>query len=170
MTKNRVKSRLSLCQRERMKVRDCSWIAFRALTKWLGGRYRALSLSGDSRSGRRQFLVWSEIRRVLGRVFHEGDIRDRNHPTRWRVSRRDSRNRERNVRLDAVVGICNLQSFDFEDGAKEYVHSRWRSCASNGGESLGACLTIATFSEKRNRPPLTLILSRKWGDADVWRP
>jgi hypothetical protein len=98
-------------------------------------------------------------------VFHEGDIRDRNHPIRWRVSRRDNRNLERNVRLDVAVGICSLQSFDFEDGAKEHVHSRWHSCASNGGESLSDCLTIATFSEKRNPLPLTLILSPKWGEA-----
>lgn len=151
MSKSRVKSRLSLSQRERMEVRDCSRIAFPAPTKWPGGRCRALSISDDSRSERRQFLVWPEILRVLDRVFHEAGIRGRNHPIRWRVSRWDNRNRGRKVRLDAAVGIYSLQSFDFEDGAKEHVHSRWRSCAGNGGESLGDCLTIATFSEKRNR-------------------
>src|SRR6266581_6345536 len=49
-----VRSRLSLSQRERMKVRDCFAVAPRVRTRLLATRYRALGESDDSRISTRQ--------------------------------------------------------------------------------------------------------------------
>jgi len=153
MIKSHVTSLLSLSQRERIEVRDYSGNAFQALTKWPEERYRVLHGLDDSRSELRQFPVWPEIPLVPGRVFHGGGSHGLNHPIRWQVSGPDNKNPGRKARSGAVVGICSVRSFDFEDVARGSVHSRSRVCGDNGRESLGDCLTTAIFSEKRNRPP-----------------
>ncbi len=155
MSKTRVTSCLSLFQRERMKVRDHSLYAFQALTKWPEERYRVLRGLDDSRSELRQFLGWSEIPRVPGRVFRGGGSHGLSHPIRWQASRPDNKNPGRKARSGAVVGICSVRSFDFEDGARGSVRSRSRVCGDNGRLSLAGCLTTAIFYEKKKWSPLT---------------
>ena len=166
MIKSHVTSLLSLFQRERIQVRDYSGYVFRALTKWLGERYRVLRELDDSRSELRQFLVWPEILLVPGRVFRGGGSHGLNHPIRWHASRPDNKNPGRKGRSGAVAGICNVRSFDFEDGARGCVRSRSRVCGDSRRESLGDCLTTAIFYEKRNCP-LTSILSPQIGERRI---
>jgi hypothetical protein len=166
MIKSYVTSRLSLSQRERIEVRDYSGRILQALTKWPEERYRVLPELDDSKSERRQSIVWPEIPLVLGRVFRGGGSHGLNHPIRWQASRPDNRNPECKDRWDAVGGICSVRSFDFEDGARGCAHNRWRSYGDNGRESLGDCLTTAIFYEKRNCPPHLNPLPASRGEAD----
>jgi hypothetical protein len=145
MIKSHVTSLLSLSQRERIQVRDYSGHVFQALTKWPGERYRVLRELDDSRSERRQFLVWPEIPLVPGRVFHGGGSHGLNHPIRRQASRPDNKNPERRGRSGAAAGICSVQSFDFEDDARGCVRSRSRVCGDNGRESLVDCLSKCHF-------------------------
>jgi hypothetical protein len=85
MIKSHVTCLLSLSQRERIQVRDYSGHVFQALTKWPGERYRVLPELDDSKSERRQFLVWPEIPLVLGRVFRGGGSHGLNHPIRCKL-------------------------------------------------------------------------------------
>jgi hypothetical protein len=167
MTKSKsgVISLLSLSLRERIEVRDYSGHAFQALTKWPEERYRVLRALDDSRNELRQFLGWSEIPLVPGRVFRGGGSHGLNHPIRWQASRPDNKNPGRTGRLGAAAGICSLRSFDFEDVAREFAHNRWRSYGDNGRESLGDCLTTAIFYEKRNCPPHLNPLPASRGEA-----
>ena len=153
MSKTRVTSRLSLFQRERMKVRDHSLYAFQALTKWPEERYRVLRGLDDSRSELRQFLGWSEIPRVPGRVFRGGGSHGLSHPIRWQASRPDNKNPGRKARSGAVVGICSLRRFDFEDGARGCVRSRSHVYGDNERESLANCLIFAVSYEKKMVTP-----------------
>jgi hypothetical protein len=163
MTKSRTLVRLSLSQRERIKVRDCSDSVLPASTKLPEGRCPALPGPDDSRTEGRKFLGWSEIRFALGRAFREGDNRGLHRPTRQPVSPPDNRNPRCKDQRDAAAGICNDQSFDFEDGAKGCVRSRLRFCGDNWGGTLRDCLVGAILSEKGNRLPLTSILSPRPG-------
>jgi hypothetical protein len=151
--------RLSLSQRERIKVRDSSGSVFPAQSKSPEGRCRVLPESGDSKSEAWRFLFPQEIHFVSDRVLREGDSHDLSRPTRWQVSLSDNRNLRRNDRWDAGAEIYNARSFDFEDGAKVYAHSPSRFFGDNEHESLGDCSSVAVSSEKINRLPLTLILS-----------
>jgi hypothetical protein len=166
MIKSHVTCLLSLSQRERIQVRDYSGHVFQALTKWPGERYRVLPELDDSKSERRQFLVWPEIPLVLGRVFRGGGSHGLNHPIRWQASRLDNKNPGRRGRSGAAAGICSVRSFDFEDGARGCVRSRSRVCGDNGRESLGDCLATAIFYEKRNCPPHLNPLPASRGEAD----
>ena len=154
---------LSLSQRERIKVRDCCECDFQAPTKSPQERYRGPRGFGDSRNRRRQFLAWLEIPFALDRVSRAGGNHDPNHPVRSRVSSSDNRNPGCKDRSDAVAGICNLRSVDFEDGAKEYARNRWRSCGGNEDASLINSLITAVSCEKRNYRLLTSILSPRTG-------
>jgi hypothetical protein len=163
MTKRCLIKRLSLSQRERMEVRDCSRRVFQALTKLPGERYRVLPGPDDSKSERRQCLVSPKIPLVPGRVFCEGDNHGLNHPVRQQASRPDNRNPGCKRRWDAVVEICTVRSFDSADDAREYVRSRSRFCGGNGRESLAGDLVVGIACEKTKREPLTSILSPQPG-------
>lgn len=169
MRKSRLISRLSLWQRERIEVRDCSKSVFQELTKSPEERYRVLLGLDDSKSERRQFLVWPEIVLGLDRVFPGGDNHDLNHPIRWQVSRPDNRNPGCRDRWDAVGGICNLRGFDFEDGARECVRSRSNIGGDNERESLTDCLTFTISYEKKNGCPSPQSSPRGRGEADYIR-
>src|SRR5438552_1703150 len=153
MSKSRLINRLSLWKGERIEVRDCSTSVFQGLTKSPEGRYRVLLGPDDSKSERRQSLVWPEIVLVSGRVFRGGGSHDLNRPIRWQVSRPDNRNPECKDRWDAVVGICNLRRFDFEDGARGCVRSRSHVYGDNERESLANCLIFAVSYEKKMVTP-----------------
>ena len=131
-----VTNRLSLSQRERIEVRDCSRCAFQARARSLEEHYRVLLLLDDSRSGLQQSLVWIRISLAPDHVFQGVGSRDLNHPVRPRASRPDNRNRGCKDRWDAVAGICTVRNSDFEDGAREHARSRSRFCGDNGRESL----------------------------------
>ncbi len=154
---------LSLSQRERMKVRDCSTRIAPRLTKWLQGRCRVLPALDDSRSGRRQFLVWLEIPHAPDRASRAGGNHGPNHPTRSRVSRSDNRSPGRKDRRGAVAGIYEQRTFDFGDGARECVRNRLPSCGDIAHESLVGCLELAIDCEKIIAHPLTSILSPQTG-------
>lgn len=156
MNKRPARVRLSLSQRERIEVRDCSESVPQAPAKLPGGRYRFLPEFDDSKSGSRQYLRSPEIPLVLGRVFRARGSHGRNHLTRWRVSRRDNRNPECTGRWDAAAGICNGQSFHFEDVAKECARNQWRFCGGSGGGTPRNCLAQRRFvrEEKSFAPHL----------------
>ena len=167
MTKYRAFFHLSLSQRERMEVRDCSESVPQATTKLPEERYRVLPELDDSRSEQRQCLLWPKIPLVHDPAFCEDDSHGPNHPTRLRVSRPDNRNPECTGRWDAAAGICNGQSFDFEDVAKECVRSPSRFCGDNGGGTLSECLANAVLLRRRIKIPLTSTLSPKSGRGGI---
>jgi len=148
-----LRSRLSLSQRERTEVRNCSGRIFQWLTKSPEERYRALGGPDGSRIESQQFLSWPRIVLVSGRVSRGADNRGPNRLIRWQVSEPDNRNPKCTNRLDAGAGICNRRAFDFANDAREYVRNRSRSCGDNVRESLGYDLTIALSYEKGNRSP-----------------
>ena len=154
---------LSLSQRERIKMRDCSARVLQAPTKWPRERYRVPPEFDDSRSEQRQSLVWPEIPFVPCRVSRVGASHAPTHPIRWQASRSGNRNLGRTNQRDAVAGIYKPRSFDFADVAREYVHNRLRVSGDNGPESLAYCLRLAIDREKRNCAPLTSILSPQAG-------
>ena len=165
MNKNCVTRLLSLSQRERIKVRDCSARVLQAPTKWPQERYRVPPEFDDSRTEQRQSVVSLRISCVPDRAPRGCGIRGPNHPIRWQASRPDNRNPRYMDRSDAAAGIYTPRTFDFEDGARECVHNRLRSYEENARESLEHCLRLAIDCEKRNCVPLTSILSLPAGSG-----
>jgi hypothetical protein len=161
---------LSLSQRERTKVRDCCERDSQAPTKSSQGRRRVLHVLGGSRIGRQRFLVWLKIPTESDRASRAGANHDLNHPIRWQASRPDNRNPERKDRWDAVGEIYELRTFDFEDGARECVRNRSRSCGGSGRASLTDSLVTAVSWEKKNYSPLTSILSPQTGRGGLQPP
>jgi hypothetical protein len=163
MTKHRAFFRLSLSQRERIEVRDCSESVPQALTKLPPERYRVLPEFDDSKNAPQRCLVRPETPLVRDRVFRAGSSHDLNHRARLRVLWPDNKNPECKDRWDAAAGICNGQTFDFEDGAKECVRSPSRFCGDSGGGTLSECLANAVLLRRRIKIPLTSILSPESG-------
>ena len=158
--------RLSLSQRERIKVRDSSGSVLPRQSKSPEGRYQVLREPDDSKNERRQFRFCSEIAPAPDRMLREGDSHDLSHPTRQQVSQPDNKNLLHNDRWDAGAEIYSARNFDFEDGAIERVRSLWRLCGGNEHESRGRRSSIAVFSGKINRSPLTLILFPQAGRGE----
>ncbi len=67
---------------------------------------------------------------------------------RWRVLEMENRNRGCTDRLDSVARICNLQSFDFEGDAREYVRRVPHFFGDDGGDSCGYYLTNCRFLQE----------------------
>ena len=155
--------RLSLSQRERIKARDSSGSVLPRQSKSPEGRYQVLREPDDSKNERRQFRFCSKIAPAPDRMLREGDSHDLSHPTRQQVSPPDNKNLLHNDRWGAGAEIYSARNFDFEAGATVCVHNLWRFCGGNEHESLGERSSIAVFSEKINRSPLTLILSPQAG-------
>lgn len=156
-------NRLSLWQRERIEVRDCSPCVFQAPTRCSAGRCPVLLGSGDSKIERRQFPGWREIFLERDRVSPENDSRDLSHPVRSQVLRRDNRNRACRGEWDVGAGICSPRSYDFAGGAREYVHIR--SCVSgdSGRVTFGNLLGLCRSGARKFPVPLTSILSPQRG-------
>src|SRR5438552_7828765 len=74
--------RLSLCQRERMKVRDCFSVAPRVRTRLAATRYRALDEPDDSRIAKRRLHGKPRIQTAFDRDFDQHGSYARRHPTR----------------------------------------------------------------------------------------
>jgi len=156
---------LSLLQREKIKVRDCSprVLVLQASTKWPQERYRVLHVLDGSKSGQWQFLVWLEIPLASNRAPRAGGNHDLNHPIRSQASAPDNGNPRRKDRSDAVVGIYKQRTFDFEDDAKECVHNLLRSYGENARESLEHSLRRHHRLREEKFTPLTSILSPRAG-------
>jgi len=110
--------------------------------------------------------------RKSSRAYHglrENDDRGLDHPIRWPASRPDNRNPKCKDRWGAVCEICNLQSFDFEDDAGEYIHSRSRFCADGGRESPENSLAFADSPARReigDWPPIMKTRGQKRSRID----
>ena len=113
--------RLSLCQRERMKVRDCFSVAPQVQTRLLATRCRALGEPDDSRIATQQFRDELGSLTAFDRGFGMPDSYVRRRPIRQPALRWDNRNPARNLRTDAAGEICSLRNFDSVSVAKEYV-------------------------------------------------
>ena len=150
-------------------MRDCSRRVVQPLTKSPQERFRALRALDNSKSGRWQFLVRSEISPVSYRVSDASGNHDQNHPTRRQASRPGSRNRGCRDRLDADAGICNLQIFGFGGCAREYVHNRLRFYADTGGETF-KIFSKRMFAVRREFYPSPQSSPRKQGEAEPCRP
>lgn len=166
MSRSRVSDRLSLSQRERIKVRDSSGSALPAQFKSLEGHYQVLAGPGDSKNERRQFRFCAEIALVRGPVLRLSDNHGQNHPTRSQVLGPDNRNPGHTDRLDTVAEIYIDRGYGFANAAREYVHSRSRFFEDNERESRGGSLDSAISCGEINRPPLTLILSPRAGRGE----
>jgi hypothetical protein len=145
MDKSLFFSRLSLSQRERIEVRDCSGSSFQSKTKSPEERYRALRGSDGSRIEQPRFLAWPKIALASGRAFHGADNRGPIRPVRWQVSEPGNRNRGRTNRLDAAAGICDRRSFDFAGDAGGCARTLSHFCGDNGRDSFGYYLTDCSF-------------------------
>jgi hypothetical protein len=164
---DRFGTRLSLWERERIKVRDSSGRVLPGRSKLPEGHYQALAAPDDSKNVRRRFLFWPEIPLVPGHGLRQGGSCGLSHPIRWQVSRPDNRNPEYKDGWDAAAGTYSKRSFYFEDGARECVRSPWRSCGGNERESLGRPLDNTNSCEETNGFALTLILSPRTGRGGV---
>ena len=155
--------RLSLCERERIKVRDFRSNVAQARTRSLSECYQALDKLDDSKIAKRKFRNWREIHLVRDRIFHARDNHDLNHRSRPRSSRQDNKSPGCTWRWDAVIGICSRRNFDFGDDARERAQALSPFCESNEHDPQTPSLFAAVFRGSRNcdraPSPLTSILS-----------
>ena len=114
-------SRLSLSQRERMKVRDCFSVAPRVRTRLFARRYRVLCEPDDSRIATRRLHGEPGIPSVFDREFGLRGSYVHRRPIRWPALRSDNRNPKRNRRTGVGGEICSLRSFGSLSVAKESV-------------------------------------------------
>jgi hypothetical protein len=99
--------RLSLCQRERMKVRDCLSAIVLVQTRLLATRCRALAESDDSRIATQRLHAERGSLTAFDREFGLPDSYVRRRPIRQPALRWDNRNPGRNRRTDIAGEICS---------------------------------------------------------------
>ena len=121
---------LSLSQRERIKVRDCSWHVSRVRSRSPLGRCRVLHELGDSRTGELVFSGEQGTAHARNRVFDRFDSYVRHHLAQSPVLPLGSKNRAHKNQPDAVAGICSPQNYGFAGGAREDVPT-WSDASSN---------------------------------------
>ena len=120
--------RLSLSQRERIKVRDCFWHVSRARSRSPFGRCRVLHELGGSRTGEREFAAEQETPHVRDRVFGQFDSYARHRLAQSPASSRGNRNRGHKNQPDAAAGTCSPQNYGFAGGAREDVPTWSDAC------------------------------------------
>jgi hypothetical protein len=120
--------RLSLSQRERIKVRDCFRHVSRARSRSPLGRCRVPCELGDSRTGEPEFAGEQEILRVQDRVFGQFDSYVRRRRAQSPALFPGSRNRGHKDQLGAAAGICNPRNCGFAAGATEDVPTWSDAC------------------------------------------
>jgi hypothetical protein len=140
--------RLSLCQRERMKVRDCFAVAPQVRTRLPATRYQALDEPDDSRIAKQRLHGGPGIPTAFDREFGLHDNYVHRRPTRWPALRWDYRNPRRNLRTDVVVEICSLRNFGSVSVAKECVQAASPSFAVIERDPRRLILTVNASSEK----------------------
>jgi hypothetical protein len=128
MSKSRLINRLSLSQRERIKVSDCSVNVLPAPAKSREERRRVFPEPDDSRSERQKFLVWRGILRVFDHASVHYHSYVPRHPVRSRASQPGNKSRVCKDRGDVVAETYSLRSSGCADVAKECAHSSWPFC------------------------------------------
>jgi len=169
--------RLSLWQRERIKVRDWASTAPAAQTRSLSRRCRVPGESDDSKIAVQGFLCGPGIPTALDREFAQNDNYAPHRPIRSRPLRSDSRNPECSNPTDADGEICSLQSFGSANDAKVYAQDRLLSFATNERDSRRIILLTSAVSESGAIAPHLSPLpasgarrrSNSWGDAPSLR-
>src|SRR5947207_1256122 len=146
-------SRLSLCQRERMKVRDCFSIAPRVRTRLPATRCRALGEPDDSRIAIQRLHGGLRIPTAFDRAFGLQGSYARRRPTRWLALRSDNRNPRRNHRTDVGGEICSSRNFGSVSVANEYVQAQSPSFAAIERGPRRLILSINASPEKGFRMP-----------------
>jgi hypothetical protein len=141
-------SRLSLSQRERMKVRDCFSVAPRVRTRLLATRSRALGEPDDSRIAKQRLHGGPGIPTALDREFGLHGSYARRRPTRWRALRSGNRNPRRNRRADVGGEICSPRNFGSLSVAKEYAQAQSPSFTAIERDPRRLILTVQASSEK----------------------
>ena len=124
--------RLSLSQRERIKVRDCFWHVSRARSRSPLERRPVLHELGDSRTGEPEFVGEQETFHVRDRVFGQFDSHVRHHPAQSPALPLGSRNRGNKNQPDVAAGICSQQNYGFAGGPREDVPTWSDACADTG--------------------------------------
>jgi hypothetical protein len=161
--------RLSLSQRERMKVRDCFCGVPPKQAKLLAERCRVLCESGDSKIAVRQFRGAQGTRHGHDRALDWFCNCVRRHLARSPTSRQGNRNRVRKNRADAGGETCNLRSSGSADVAKECTRIQLRSFEANERGAQRTQFRSNSFSQGGNllvspsHQPLTSILSPQPG-------
>ena len=166
-----VNSRLSLCQRERMKVRDCFSVAPRVQTRLLARRCRALGEPDDSRIATQRFRAEPGILTAFDRKFGLPDSYVRRRPIRQPALRLDNRNPAPNHRTDVGGEICSPRNFGSVSAAKESVQAQSPSFAAIERDLQRFILAMGASSETSFRIPLTSILSpqaERGGDTSAF--
>jgi hypothetical protein len=153
MNKSSFTGFLSLCQRERIKVRDCPTFVAQVLPRLFQERYRGLREPDDSKSGRPQFLERRETVLARSRVAHQRVFHVLNHLVRRQVLRLDSRNLGYKDRSGAVGETCSWQTFDFAALATICVHTLSSSCGGNERGSLFHFLIAWVSREEKSKAP-----------------
>jgi len=126
--------RLSLSQRERIKVRDYFLRVSQSRPKSQLEHCPILHESGDSRIGRSEFRGSQELISYAIAPLTT-PISVRHHRIRGRVSRRGNRNPECRSQEGAADEICNPRNFDCASAAKERVPIWSGACAGNEHDS-----------------------------------
>jgi hypothetical protein len=141
--------RLSLCQRERMKVRDCFCGPLRQ-TKLLAERCRVLHEFDDSKIAGRRFHGRLEIGPDHGLACDQLRSCGLHHQAQRRVSRQGSKSRGRKDQSGAAGGTCIHRNFDFADAAKEFAQLQFPSHAASEHESRQNNIIGPARSRKAN--------------------
>jgi hypothetical protein len=142
--------RLSLSQRERMKVRDWLCGSPPRRSRLLAEHCRVLGEPDDSKIAIQRFHGWLEIALEHGLVCDQLRSCDLPHQTQWRVSRQGSKNRECKDQSSAADGICIHRNSDCAGGAKEFVQPQFPSYAASERDSQQNNIIRSTRSREAN--------------------
>jgi hypothetical protein len=144
------KIRLSLSQRERMKVRDWLCGSPPRRTRLLAEHCRVLVEPDDSK------IVRLRSPDARGTRLDHDLVCDRLHScgrrrqAQQQVSRQDSKSRECKDQSGAADGICIQRNFDFADAAKEFVQLQFPCFAASERDSQQNNLIRTTCSREAN--------------------
>jgi hypothetical protein len=147
MTSTRPKARLSLCQRERIKVRVSMSIARAAQTRSLARRCRVPGEPDDSKIAGQRSPSEPEIPTSLYREFVRCDSYARLRPIRSRALRLDNRNPECSSPTGADGEICSPQNFGSANVAKECAQCRLLAFVANARDSRRNILVTNVISK-----------------------
>ncbi len=151
--KYRPKARLSLCRRERTKVRVSTSTAPAAQTKLLARRCRVPGELDDSKTAAQRSPCEPEIPSAFGREFVRHNSYARHRPIRSRALRSNNRNPRCSNPMDADGEICSLQNFGSANAAKECAQCRLPSCVTNEHDSRRIILVTNAIFEKQDFTP-----------------
>ncbi len=161
-----VRSLLSLCKRERIKVRDdlADQIP-QAHTRSLEVFHRGSRALRRSRTGGHEFPPRLETLHAFGLSVDARCRRDQSRRARRRGELPGNRNRGCSDRSDADAGICSRSGSDCAVGSRESARPGWRFCAGGMRDSLDlVLLNSGSFDEASLLPPHLNPLPRKGGE------